>query len=156
MPKTKNPEITLVEFVAPAKGYEEEMDSAFTEEAPRGKFSKVVLNELVSALRDAQSLMGFAEGDLYPMFESDQKVFPPEFVRALAMLAKAAEDYGQPDLIVLGGLKDDAGVANLAAKIQSLVADEDFAAWLAEPISEEEDMGDSEDPMEAMFTSRVR
>jgi hypothetical protein len=65
------PSITVLEFTKPAKDYEEEMDSAFVEGAPKGKFTKPVMNELVTAFREVQKLMGFEGEDLYPMFEEN-------------------------------------------------------------------------------------
>jgi hypothetical protein len=157
----KKPNITIVEFVKPAEDYEAEMDAAFTEEAPKGKFTKAVMNELVTAYRDVQRLMGFEGEDLYPMFEDATVTeFPPAFVRGLAMLAKAAEDYGQPGMIDLSGIKDNAGVATLAAKVRALADDPDFADFLSsEPEGEDEGMeeeGDeATDEMDAMFASRA-
>jgi hypothetical protein len=155
------PGITVIEFTKPAKDYEEEMDSSFSESAPKGKFTKPVLNELVDAYREVQKLMGFEEADLYPMFE--EKIvteFPPEFVRGLAMLAKAAEDYGQPGMIDLSGVKDNAGVATLAAKVRMLAEDPEFEKFLGEdagPEGEEDEMEDemgAEGEMDEMFRSR--
>jgi len=153
------PGITIVEFTKPAKEYEEEMDSAFIEEAPKGKFSKPVLNELVTAFRDVQRLMGFEGEDLYPMFDQPTVTeFPPEFVRGLAMLAKAAEDFGKPGMIDLTGIKDNAGVATLAAKVRALADDPEFEKFLKEEASgemeEEEDMSTEEEDMDKMFMSR--
>ena len=155
------PGITIVEFTTPAKEYEEEMDATFSEEAPRGRFGKAVLNELVTAFRDVQRLMGFEGEDLYPMFESDQTVFPPEFVRGLAMLAKAAEDYGQPGMIDLSGIRDNSGVATLAAKVRALADDPEFEKFLkgnaegeADTMDLDEGM-DEESEMDAMFSSRA-
>lgn len=157
----KSPGITVIEFTKPAKDYEDEMDVAFTEEAPKGKFSKPVMNELVTAFRDVQRLMGFDGEDLYPMF-SEQTVteFPPEFVRGLAMLAKAAEDYGKPGMIDLSGIMDNAGVATLAAKVRALADDPEFAKFLtASPEGEDEEQtGDentAEGEMDEMFRSRA-
>ena len=153
------PGITIMEFTKPAKDYEEEMDSAFSESAPKGKFSKSVLNSLVAAYREAQKLMGFEEADLYPEFtEQTVTEFPPEFVRGLSMLAKAAKDYGQPGMIDLSGIKDNAGVAQLAAKIKSLVEDPEFKKFLneespGEDMPEDEDTGENE--MDEMFASRA-
>jgi len=157
----KKPSITVVEFTKPAKEYEEEMDATFSEEAPRGKFGKSILNELVTAYRDVQRLMGFDGEDLYPMFESDQTEFPPEFVRGLAMLAKAAEDYGQPGMIDLSGIRDNSGVATLAAKVRALADDPEFEQFLksSSPEGGEEsdttDMDEGMDEMDAMFSSRA-
>lgn len=154
----KSPGITIVEFTKPAKDYEDEMDKAFMEEAPKGKFSKSVMNELVTAFRDVQRIMGFEGEDLYPMF-SEQTVteFPPEFVRGLAMLAKAAEDYGGPG-IDLSNIKDNAGVATLAAKVRALADDPEFAKFLTSE-GEDEDTGDesegTEEAMDSMFASRT-
>jgi len=156
----KKPSITVVEFVKPAEEYEEEMDTAFTEQAPKGKFGKSVLNELVTAFRDVQRIMGFEGEDLYPMFESDQTEFPPEFVRGLAMLAKAAEDYGQPGMIDLTGIRDNSGVATLAAKVRALADDPEFEKFLMSPSEGGEeadttDMDEGMDEMDAMFSSRA-
>jgi len=156
------PGITIVEFTKPAKDYEDEMDTAFTEEAPKGKFSKAVLNELVTAYRDVQRLMGFEGEDLYPMFEQPTVTeFPPEFVRGLAMLAKAAEDYGKPGMIDLTGIKDNAGVATLAAKVRALADDPEFEKFLtSEPEGEggeeqtEDEDENSEEAMDKMFMAR--
>ena len=156
------PGITVIEFTKPAKDYEEEMDSAFMEGAPKGKFSKPVLNELVDAYREVQKLMGFEGADLYPMFEEAVVTeFPPEFVRGLAMLAKAAEDYGQPGMISLEGIKDNAGVATLAAKVRALAEDPEFEKFLSEDATPEGEGGGMDDEMEAegemdeMFRSRA-
>lgn len=154
------PGITVIEFTKPAKDYEDEMDKAFTEEAPKGKFSKAVLNELVTAYRDVQRLMGFEGEDLYPMFEQPTVTeFPPEFVRGLAMLAKAAEDYGKPGMIDLTGIKDNAGVATLAAKVRALADDPEFEKFLtteAEGGEGEEGTEDenTEEAMDKMFMAR--
>lgn len=153
------PGITIVEFTKPAKEYEEEMDATFSEQAPKGKFGKSILNELVTAFRDIQRLMGFEGEDLYPMFESDQTEFPPEFVRGLAMLAKAAEDYGQPGMIDLSGIRDNSGVATLAAKVRALADDPEFEKFLkseGEDDTMDLDEGMDEDSeMDAMFSSRA-
>lgn len=155
------PSITVLEFTKPAKDYEEEMDSAFMEGAPKGKFTKPVINELVTAFRDVQKLMGFEGEDLYPMFEDAVVTeFPPEFVRGLAMLAKAAEDYGQPGMIDLSGIKDNAGVANLAAKVRALADDPEFEKFLSEDATSPEgdemtgDENTAEGEMDEMFRSR--
>lgn len=158
------PQITIETFTAPAKEYEGEMDAAFTEEAPKGRFSKAVMNELVAAYREAQGLMGFPEAEMYPMFEEAVVTeFPPEFVRGLAMLAKAAEDYGQPGMIDLSAIKDDAAVATLAAKVKKLAQDPEFKAFLESPpegeskgseYAEEGGMSEEED-MDKMFASRA-
>lgn len=152
------PGITIVEFTKPAKEYEEEMDATFSEQAPRGKFGKSVLNELVTAFRDVQRLMGFEGEDLYPMFESDQTEFPPEFVRGLAMLAKAAEDFGQPGMVDLSGIRDNSGVATLAAKVRALADDPEFEKFLkseGEDDTMDLDEGTDEEGMDAMFSQRA-
>lgn len=157
-------QMSLEEFTTPAREYEDEMDSSFSEQAPSGKFTKATINELVRVLREAQTLMGFADEEQYPEFSGPITDFPPDFVRGLAMLAKAAEDYGQPGIIDLSVLKDDAGVALLVAKIQSLLEDEGFQAFLASPPEDEmmaadmdEDVGmmEEEDEMDKMFAARA-
>jgi hypothetical protein len=155
------PPMSRDEFTASSKDYEDEMDAVFVEKAPKGKFSKATMNELVRAFRSAQTLMGFGEEDMYPEFtEQVVSEFPPEFVRGLAMLATAAEDYGQPGLIDLSAVRTDAEVAMLASKILSLVEDPEFVAFLEAP-PEGGSMGSEiaeesvpEDDMDAMFMSR--
>lgn len=160
----KSPGLTVVQFTESAKNYEDEMDQAFKENAPKGKFSKPVMNALVTAYRDVQRLMGFAGEDLYPLF-SEQVVteFPAEFVRGLAMLAKAAEDYGTVG-IDLSNIKDNAGVALLTSKVRALADDPEFAKFLRSspgetegPESESESESEGPDTaMDAMFASRAR
>lgn len=162
----KSPGLTVVQFTESAKNYEDEMDQAFKENAPKGKFSKPVMNALVTAYRDVQRLMGFTGEDLYPLF-SEQVVteFPAEFVRGLAMLAKAAEDYGTVG-IDLSNIKDNAGVALLTSKVRALADDAEFAKFLRSSPGETETETETEGPesesegsanaMDAMFASRAR
>ena len=151
------PDITLAEFTAPAEEAESEMDAAFTEEAPRGKFSARAMNSLVAAYRSIQELMGFEEGDFYPEFESNITEWPADFVRALSMVAQAAEDFGEPGAIDLSEINRDSDVALLTAKIEKLAANEEFAAFLSEDLGEAEDeeMGDEADDMDALFAERA-
>jgi hypothetical protein len=147
-------------IMTPAREAEGMMDEVFTQAAPRGNFSKVVMNRLVSAYRKAQELMGFPEDQMYPEFEADVTEFPAEFVRGLAMMAAAAEDYGQPGLIELADISEDADVARLAATIESLVSDPDFADFLQSPlegeeVGEEAEVAEGEEDMEEMFASRA-
>lgn len=156
MPRTQ---ITPADFAAPAMEVEAEMDDAFAMDAPQGRYSKAVINQLVNTLRSAQGLMGVPEEALYPLFEEDVVMaFPPAFVRALAMLASAAEDYGQPGLIDLSNIKQDRDVALLAAKIDKLVKDEGFKAFLNEeaPSAEIDEVAETaNDDEDAYLASRM-
>ena len=155
-----------IAILGPANEAEGMMDDMFAQSAPKGRFSKTVMNALVRAYQSAQKAMDFGEGDMYPEFTEDITEFPAEFVRGLAMLASAAEDYGQPDVILLDGIKADEDVARLAAKIEALLADADFLAFLASPVEGEgqsEDYDDEnpmgaemmEDDMDSMFADRA-
>lgn len=152
-----------IAVMTPAREAEGMMDEVFTQAAPRGNFSKVVMNRLVSAYRKAQELMGFPEDQMYPEFAEDVTEFPAEFVRGLAMLAAAAEDYGQPGLIELADIKEDADVARLAATIETLASDTAFADFLQSPLeggeveemAEEVETPEGEEDMEEMFASRA-
>jgi hypothetical protein len=152
-----------IAVMTPAREAEGMMDEVFSQAAPKGRFTKSVMNALASAYRDAQKAMGFPEQEMYPDFDADVTEFPAEFVRGLAMLSSAAEDYGKPGLIELDGITADEDVARLAATIQSLMADQEFIAFLGSPMddtdgyTDEEEMGESPEggEMEEMFSSRA-
>ena len=148
-----------IAVLTPAGEAEGMMDEMFTSAAPKGRFSKSVMNALVRVYRDAQKAMNFPEAEMYPEFGEDITEFPPEFVRGLAMLASAAEDYGQPDIITLDGITKDEDVARLAAKVEALLADSEFLAFLAAPMEGGEEAvemtEEGPDDMEAMFAERA-
>jgi hypothetical protein len=153
-----------IAVMTPAREAEGMMDEVFSQAAPKGRFTKSVMNALASAYRDAQKAMGFPEQEMYPDFDADVTEFPAEFVRGLAMLASAAEDYGKPGLIELDGIAADEDVARLAATIQSLMADKEFIAFLGSPMDEmgettyedtDEEKSPEGDEMEEMFSSRA-
>ena len=148
-----------IAVLTPAKEAEGMMDEMFTSAAPKGRFSKGVMNALVRVYRDAQKAMNFPEAEMYPEFGEDITEFPPEFVRGLAMLASAAEDYGQPDIITLDGITKDEDVARLAAKVEALLADSEFLAFLDSPMEGGEEAvemtEEGPDDMEAMFAERA-
>lgn len=152
-----------IAVMTPAREAEGMMDEVFSQAAPKGRFTKSVMNALASAYRDAQKAMGFPEQEMYPDFDADVTEFPAEFVRGLAMLSSAAEDYGKPGLIELDGITADEDVARLAATIQSLMADQEFIAFLGSPMDDTDDYTDEEemeespegDEMEEMFSSRA-
>lgn len=153
-----------VAILTPATEAENMMDDVFAQAAPKGRFSKTVMNALVKVYRDAQKMMGFPEDEMYAEFTEDVTEFPPEFVRGLAMLASAAEDFGQPDVIILDGITKDEDVARLAAKIEALLADPKFSEFLSSPmqgeameetVEETVETPEGEEDMEAMFASRA-
>ena len=153
-----------IAILGPANEAEGMMDDMFAQSAPKGRFSKTVMNALVRAYRDAQKAMDFPEEEMYPEFGEDITEFPAEFVRGLAMLASAAEDYGQPDVITLDGITKDEDVARLAATIEALLADADFLAFLDSPMegedqsddyADENPMDEDMDDMDNMFAARA-
>ena len=75
------------------------------------------------------------------------------------VVASAAEDYGQPDLIDLSDIRDDAGVVALINALKALAADEAFADFLQSPVEGEEmeaveEESETPDDMDSMFMSR--
>ena len=79
--------------------------------APDSPYNARVLTALAKAISDAAKVMGL---DLEPITYSEPEVrLEPEVVRMLAMLAAAADDYGQPFQRLLFGQRADGGTARV-------------------------------------------
>lgn len=139
-------------------------DEAFGMASPQGDFHAKQLNTLVDGLNQVLPLFGV---DAYPTFSEDTTVFPPDFVRLLSMVAKAAGDSGSMELD-LTDVKTDRDLVVLAGKLSALAKDRDFRDFLKQPAkpaavdakqgkkveaSEKPSMSDEE--MDALFASRV-
>ena len=151
-------------------GKAEEIDEdMYNQLAPRGKFSKKALNNLVTAANRLLPL--FEQTPDYPMFEEDIQVFPNEFVRVIGMFQAAvnyAVDSGDLDEEMdfeLEDITDDRSIMLLAGKITKLAQDREFKKFLQNPPPEfeeetEEEMEEevsmpSSDEMDKMFMSRM-
>lgn len=122
-------EVSSSDLMAKGKQQEAILDQAFDREAPTGQFSMPALNGLVMAYNKLANLMGVPD---YAEFSSDVSKLPPQFVRALSMVAKAAEDYGQPGLINLSQVTNDRDLMELMRNLEKLGQDEQFAEFLGE------------------------
>ena len=152
-------------------GKAEEVDEdMYNQLAPRGKFSKKALNNLVTAANRLLPL--FEQSPDYPMFEEDIQVFPNDFVRVIGMFQAAvnyAVDSGDLDEEMdfeLEDITDDRSIMLLAGKITKLAQDREFKKFLQNPPpefdeeTEEEEMQEEEsmpssDEMDKFFAGRM-
>jgi len=103
-----------------------------------GEFSKRALNKVVDALNRVNRLFG---APVYPSFESDMTVLPPEFGRNLAMVNSALQDAQiEEKTFNLQEVKDDKGLKMLAGKLDAAAGDKVFKSFLATPTG----MGDKQ------------
>jgi hypothetical protein len=93
---------------------------------PYAKRSVEVLNK---ALNGLLTVLGA------PLVQGEPQL--PDVARALAMVAKAAADYGQPLPVDIENLRSDNELIALASALTMLGKDKDFARWLKEEVSEE-------------------
>lgn len=130
-----------------------------TPEKPYNPKVVTALNQAVAAAAKLLGLDIMVENYLKPVAELD-----PDLVRFLAMLSKAAEDYGQPMPVKLEEIKGDAELTALTAALQGLAKDRDFKLFLAEPAPGEsvgsemgEEMGAEEEEKKPFnFASRMK
>lgn len=156
------PRPELSSSVLEAERTDEEMYATMS---PVGKFSSRGLNILVQATNKLLPL--FAQEPNYPMFSTDLKTLPTDFVRILSMFSNASRDASTderitPDLVVsIDDIKDDSGLVALAAKINLLAKSKDFKNFLKEPAPVEskeeivEEKKDSPEDIDALFMSRM-
>ena len=106
-----------------------------------GEFSAPALNKVVDSLNRVNKIFRAPE---YPKFEGQQSSpmqLPPEFVRNLDMVARAAVDAGVEDKSFnLSDLKSDKDLKMLAGKLDALAGDKAFKAFLNKPLG----MGDQQ------------
>ena len=160
MPMTPKSAKMPVELMA----LSEESDDALSEglialiPAPERPYNPKVVSALSNAVASAAKLMGvdvMAETYLKPVTELD-----PDLVRFLAMITKAADDFGQPLPVRLEDIKGDAELTALTAGLIKLARDRDFKAFLAEeapePEMEQTEEVESENAEPFNFASRMR
>lgn len=132
------------------KEYEEAEESdkeMMTAMAPKGNFTSRGLAPLVKATNKILPLFGQTPD--YPMVE-DTKELPEDFTRILAMVAGAVEEaiaaeVLEPEMaILLDTIRDDSSLMAVAGKLEMLSKSKDFKKFLAEPVKEEESMGQTE------------
>jgi hypothetical protein len=122
-------------------GAEQADESMFAEMAPKGRFTKKALNNLVKAANRLLPL--FEQEPSYPMFEEDVEVFPTDFVRVLAMFQGAvnaavdSEMIGEDMDFQMEDIVDDMAVNLIAGKLSSLAKSKDFKNFLKNPPEEE-------------------
>ena len=103
-----------------------------------GDFSKRALNRVVDALNRVNKLF---DAPVYPSFDSDLEVLPPEFGRNLMMVNSALEDAGITDkMFDLMSAKDDKDLKAIAGKLAAAAGDKVFKSFLATPLG----MGDKQ------------
>lgn len=149
------------------KSTAEEADTAMGEgiaaliPAPEKPYNPKVVTALAQATANVAKLLGLdvkAESYSGPVAELD-----PDLARFLAMLEKAAADYGQPFPTTLDSIKGDGDLTAITAHLIGLAKDRDFKAFLAEPAPGEsvgsemgEEMGGSEEEEKKPFNFAAR
>lgn len=110
--------ITVTEFMKPGMMQEKVLEESFSKSAPSGNYTADALNRLVAATNMVLSKFG---ADAYPEFAAGKSVsqLPPQFLRVLAMIAKAAEDMGETPMR-LDQLIGDRDLLMLANSIEEL------------------------------------
>lgn len=129
-----SPEEPMAEGLNAAEGKDEEMYASM---APKGDFHQKALNALVQASN--RLLPAFGQSPDYPMFSSDVKELPTDFVRILSMFCDASDDAVEGEVVdpelklSMDELMDDASLISVAGKINALAASKDFKKFLKEP-----------------------
>jgi len=118
------------EVLSAADDLDAERDRSMELASPVGSFSVDSLNDLVESLNKVLPMFG--ESEVYPSFaESVDGELPTEFVSALMMVGKAAQDAGlerlAPDLEVI---QDDSGLDKAARQIDTLADNQTFKTFL--------------------------
>ena len=97
-----------------------------------GDFSVVALNKLVDSLNRVNLIFKAPE---YPKFESATGILPPEFVKNLEMVNKAAKDSGLTDFAFdIWSAKGDKDLKMVAGKLDAAAGDKSFKAFLNKPM----------------------
>ena len=98
--------------------------------APRRPFSGKVMKNLIDAA--AKASLAFGAPIKLEISDAPAARLPGEVVRVLAMMEKAAEDYGNPFPVSLKAAVSDEALVAIAAHLLSLARDPDFKKFLAE------------------------
>ena len=118
------------EVLGAAEDLDAENERSMELASPTGSFSMDALNDLVDSLNKVLPMFG--ESEVYPSFaESIDGELPTEFVSALMMVGKAAQDSGlerlSPDLEII---QDDSGLDKVARQIDTLADNQTFKTFL--------------------------
>lgn len=117
--------------------------------APRRPFSGKVMKNLLDAA--AKASMVFGAPVKLEISDAPAARLPGDVVRVLAMMEKAAEDYGNPFPVSLKSAVTDEALIAIAAHLLSLARDPEFKKFLQEePAMPEEEMQAEELPVEEM------
>ena len=101
-------------------------------DAVMGDFSKIALNRLVDAVNRVNILF---QAPKYPEFDANMDRLPPEFIRNLDMIMRAAADSGMEEYqFDLYALKDDRDLKELAGKLDAAAGDKSFKSFLNKPM----------------------
>ena len=111
----------------------------------RGEYSERMLNKTVDALNRVLKIFRAPE---YPKFEGSPEVLPTEFIRALSMVAVAAQDAMIEDKVFDAKPTSDTDLRDIAGKLDALAGDKAFKAFLNKP----QGMGDIQDEMNVPTT----
>lgn len=116
----------------------DEMESQ--EMTVQGEYSERMLNKTVDALNRVLKIFRAPE---YPKFESGSEILPPEFVRQLDMVNRAATDAMIDDKLFDPKPTNDTELRDIAGKLDALAMDKAFKAFLNKP----QGMGEYQDDM---------
>lgn len=130
-------------------------DQALLENAPRGKFSKEALAVFMQSLN---SVLALFNAEPLDMIDGGlEGPIPPPIYKSLMMINAALQDSGMGGLD-LASLTDDKGLKMLAGKLNALLKDKSFLAFINKPqqgremeVVEESPEGDM-----AMMESTIR
>ena len=114
------------------------------EEAPRGQFSAAALNRLVDEVNKILPKMGMP---LYPAFEADITVFPPEFVDVLTGIADVASQAGIEAPFDLSAVESDRDLAMIAGQVAQLAEDESLLDFITNQMGQEQEEPVAEETM---------
>lgn len=101
---------------------------------PSSPYNVKTLNQLAKAVEAVARVMGIevqAEEYTEPEARLDD-----DLARFLTMIATAAEDYGKPLPVALDQIRGDRELTAIAAHLLQLAKDDDFEAFLDQPIAE--------------------
>jgi len=125
---------------------EQDEEIAFSEMAPRGRFSAKALNNLVKATN--RLLPKFGQTPDYPMFNENLTELPTDFVRVLAMFQGATDDAVSQGIVddefafEFEDITSDGNLMILAGKINKLATDKQYDRYLKSQPTDEPEEGE--------------
>jgi hypothetical protein len=112
-----------------------EIETTMSMELPEGKYSKDMLNRLVTAINKFAPVMEFNE---LPSTEDDQTRLPMELVQMLMAITAAAEDAGMAIEVDLSQVETDRELATIIGQLDKLAKSNDFNDFLKQDLFGEE------------------